>query len=91
MGTRPVYMTKNDYVIYQHVKKLSKKQLIDKVIEILDNTQDLEWTTESFHIVEAFKKIHGKKMDRDRLGCTKKWMIEGGVPEDEIVKVVDFI
>ncbi len=88
MGTRPVYMTKNDYVIYQYVKKLSKKQLINEVIKILDNTQDLAWTTESFHIVEAFKKIHGKKMDRDRLGCTKKDLLEGGVPESDIVKVV---
>ena len=80
-------MIKSEYEIWEQVSSLDKEQLLDKLIDILDNTQDLDWTTESFCIVEAFKKMNGRKVDGDRLGCSKKYLLENGVPENEIVRL----
>ena len=84
------YMIKREYDIWTQTNKLSKSELIDAVVELLEDSSDsVTWSTESCCIIEAFKKMNGKKINTNSLGTTKKSLLEGGVPKDEIVKVFE--
>ena len=86
------YMIKREYDIWTQTNKLSKSEILDAVIELLEDSSDsVTWSTESCCIIELFRKMNGKKIRLEHLGTTKKSLLEGGVQKDEIVKVVDFI
>ena len=82
------HMTKNDYETWTRINKASKSQVVDAIIELLeDETIRQYWTVEDHCIIEMFKKMNDRKMD-NTLFNTKKELLEFGVPEKDIVKVV---
>lgn len=82
------YMPKNDYEIWVRINNAPKSEVIDAIIEMLDDqTISQYWNVEDYCIIERFKKMNDRKISK-LLFNTKKELLEYGISEKDIVKVV---